>query len=79
MRRPIKAYDSVEGPEKVDVETPPCPRCHEGGWVTITSNELDALLGGEPIQSALPNTPAPEREQIRTGYHPDCWAAAFGE
>lgn len=76
--RSIKAYDNVEGPHKADVETPPCPHCHQSGWVTITAEELDALLSGEPIQTALANTAPGEREQIRTGYHPRCWTEAFG-
>ncbi|WP_288785949.1 hypothetical protein [uncultured Microbacterium sp.] len=58
--------------------TPACMFCGRTSVVELTSDEAAALRAGAPIQDAAPNRPAPERELIRSGIHPACWADAFG-
>lgn len=58
--------------------TPACMFCDQSSIVELTAAEADALRAGLPIQDAAPDRPAPERELIRSGIHPECWADAFG-
>lgn len=58
--------------------TPACMFCQETSTVELTRAEYRLFTEGEPIQDAMPDRPAPERELIRTGIHPTCWADAFG-
>lgn len=38
---------------------------------------MDWVTGRKPIQNALPEVPAAEREQMITGMHPECWNEMF--
>lgn len=61
------------------VETPECAWCGKGGVVEIKFIEYVAyFLDRKLIQEAMPNVPAPIREQIKTGYHPECFAEFAG-
>jgi len=59
------------------VPTRVCPVCYESGTVAIPAEGYERWVAGELIQVALPTTPAGIREQLKTGYHPDCWDTAF--
>jgi hypothetical protein len=60
------------------VRTPVCFRCHRADLVTLPTAAAAALAAGALMQEALPELPRPVREQLITGTHPACWAAAFG-
>jgi len=58
--------------------TPECQFCGLTGVVELTATEVAVLATGAPVQDAMPDRPAPSREQVRTGIHPECWTAMFG-
>lgn len=58
--------------------TPVCMFCQKTSIVELTADEASALAAGVVIQDAAATRPAPERELIRTGIHPDCWTENFG-
>lgn len=58
--------------------TSACMFCQNTSAIEITRAEHALLREGVPIQDALVNRPAPERELIRSGIHPSCWVDAFG-
>jgi len=58
--------------------TAACMSCHRESAIDLTAQEVASWQAGTPIQDAMPGRPAPERELIRSGIHPECWAAAFG-
>jgi hypothetical protein len=61
------------------VETPSCSWCGKTGTVELTFQDyINFEHGNGLIQERLPNTPAPIREQLKTGYHPSCWTEMFG-
>jgi hypothetical protein len=61
------------------VETPTCAWCGKGGTAEITfKNYLAYFEDRQLIQDAMPNIAAPIREQIKTGYHPQCFAEFAG-
>ena len=47
--------------------------------IPVAQAQLDAWMGGELIQRAMPNLSADDREFIMTGITPESWKAAFGE
>ena len=61
------------------VSTPACFLCHRADHITLPAYAAAALAAGAPVQDVLPDMPRPEREQLISGTHPDCWAAAFGD
>lgn len=61
------------------VETPTCPRCGEGGTLVVDSDGYADWRAGTLIQQALPELTNAQREQLKTGIHPDCWTAIFAE
>jgi len=60
-------------------QTPACPRCGKPSLLTLDERAVDAWEAGTLIQDAFPNKTAAEREQIKTGFHPECWKQEFGE
>jgi hypothetical protein len=66
------------GDETVTHVTPACMFCQETSTVELTRAEHRMLTEGVPVQDAMRDRTAAERELIRTGIHPTCWAAAFG-
>lgn len=63
---------------KMVITTPRCPECSEAGILQIPADGWDAWQAGALIQDAFPELSADIREQLNTGYHPDCWETAFG-
>jgi hypothetical protein len=55
------------------IPTRVCPECQKPGTVAIPAEGYERWTRGELIQVALPDTPAGIREQLKTGYHPECW------
>lgn len=64
--------------ETVQHETAACMFCQRTSIVELTAAEVGAWLSGVAIQDAMPERGAPERELIRSGIHPECWAESFG-
>lgn len=67
---------------KTTVYTPQCPHCGKTGELVIPMSDVRGVIrwqSGMHIQSALPNWSAEMREQLKTGFHPDCWDETFSE
>jgi hypothetical protein len=45
----------------------------------VTPAQIEAWIGGELIQNAMPNLSVEEREFLITGTTPEEWKAIFGE
>lgn len=64
------------------IDCKPCMFCRSGPYkitVDIEPEQYRRWLGGTPIQLAMPNLTADEREQLMTGSHPECWDNGFGD
>jgi hypothetical protein len=74
------ASKTVHSPyaDTIIFDTPTCPSCGEKGMVTLVKDEYEEWRKGALIQNAFPSMPAPIREQLKTGYHPECWTKTFG-
>lgn len=59
-------------------QTPSCFVCGRVSLIELHAATAAALSAGAPAQALLPEMPRPEREQLISGTHPACWAAAFG-
>lgn len=59
--------------------TGPCPHCGLRGSVLASVAGYKAWREGTLIQTALPEVPVEQREQIKSGFHPACWRAVFGD
>lgn len=60
------------------LKTPLCPWCNKHGMIEIDRNQYNAWkYGGVLIQNAFPQLDKALREQIKTGYHPECWDEMF--
>lgn len=66
------------------VKTPVCGWCNKSGMVELPYNRAEAERRlyiwqhkNVLLQDALPDVSAPLREQIKTGYHPECWDTMF--
>jgi hypothetical protein len=55
-----------------------CQFCGTTSTVELTAKEVAVWVTGAPIQDAMPDRPAPSRELVRNGTHPECWTAMFG-
>ena len=60
------------------VETPTCTWCGYKGELEVPMSGLVARRGGALIQDAFPEMQRPQREQIVSGTHPECWQEMFG-
>lgn len=60
-----------------NVITHPCPICGQTSIVKVDYQALKRWQRGELIQNCFPEMSAPEREQLKTGYHPECWRKVF--
>lgn len=60
--------------------TPPCMVCGKSSEMEVDSVALHRWqTQGWLIQTAFPDMPAPEREQLKTGTHPACWTEMFAD
>ena len=55
-----------------------CPVCYKTGTIMVDEQELLHYLRGNYVQDSFKTMPAPLREQIITGTHPECWQKMFG-
>lgn len=60
------------------IETPRCSWCGYKGELEVPMSGLVARNQGALIQDAFPEMSRPEREQIVSGTHPECWEKMFG-
>lgn len=60
------------------VETPLCTWCGYKGELEVPMSGLVARKNGALIQDAFPEMGRPQREQIVSGTHPECWQEMFG-
>jgi len=60
------------------VETPKCFHCGENGLVEVPMKGFLIRQLGGLIQDAYPDLPAPIREQMVSGTHPQCWDELYG-
>lgn len=54
-----------------------CSRCGKAGFLSVDEDQLFEWLSGGLIQEAFPGMPAPLREQLLSGIHPECWENIF--
>jgi hypothetical protein len=63
--------------ELVTVETKRCIHCGETGVMAVGKEGIALRQAGESIQDCFPYLSAPEREQLISGTHPECWDEMF--
>ncbi len=69
---------SVVSTSKVLTKT--CPECGLRGVLEVPKDGYYRWqFGGAHIQNALPSLSVALREQLITGYHPECWDDLFGD
>lgn len=56
-----------------------CPHCGREKFIQLEEDKLDRWIGGELIQNVWPEKSPDEREEIKTGFCPECWIDLFGE
>jgi len=61
------------------VLTKTCLCCSKTGEVDVPEEGYAKWKAGAFIQNAMPEVPAPLREQLITGTHPACWEAMFAD
>lgn len=54
-----------------------CPFCGETGTIRARVEGMQAWQKGALIQHALPELTPAQREQLITGFHPECFEDAF--
>ena len=61
-------------------ETPVCSWCGNTGWMEVPEASYNAWQSRTMlIQDAFPHLTPAQREQLKTGYHPECWEKMFGQ
>ncbi len=63
---------------KTTINTKPCPRCGRVDQLTVTKAGVARYLAGTLIQNAFPELTLDQREQMMTGFCPNCWTIIFG-
>lgn len=56
-----------------------CPMCGKSHSVEVNLSAYEKWQNGELIQRAMPNLSATEREQLISGFCPDCQDKIFGK
>jgi len=69
--------------DQIIVMTPKCWHCGDIGEVVMSFEDAEhgenLRSAGGLIQECYPTLSRGEREQIKTGIHPQCWALMFGQ
>lgn len=60
------------------IKTTYCPICGKPHYVNVDPVGYQAWVDGTPIQYALFDLTADERELLLTGIDPQCWDSLFG-
>lgn len=63
----------------VAVTTPACMLCGKESDLRVDATRYTAWVNGELIQLAFPDMTDSEREQLKSGIHPECWEQMFGD
>lgn len=71
----LENYDKPE-PNLVEVITH-CMTCGVSSSIMMTKEQHDRWKGGELVQNVFPDMPAPQRELLISGTHPECWERLF--
>lgn len=58
---------------QLTVETPPCMACGRTTLLEVDADAYRTWQAGASIQVAFPHVPAPQRELLLSGIHPECW------
>lgn len=61
----------------IDFTTKPCLHCGKSSTLRINAEQLALWNKGILVQTAFPDMPAPERELLISGTHPECWNKIF--
>lgn len=65
---------------QVGVTTPPCMHCGKQSEIWVDNEALGKWIKRELlIQDAFPELTYDQRELLKTGTHPQCWIAMFGD
>lgn len=68
---------SEETHQLIQHRTPRCLYCGNTGIVVANRRGVMRWEAGELIQKALPELSAEHREQMISGFHPECFDKAF--
>lgn len=55
-----------------------CPHCDREKAIQVEEDKYNRWLEGELIQNVWPEKSTEEREEIKTGFCPECWNFMFG-
>ncbi len=79
MRLELSATEaSVPKGEEIDVPTPKCIYCEEGGSVVVPrKGHMSWARYGTPLDEAFPDLPGEVKIQLSTGIHPKCYDESF--
>jgi hypothetical protein len=61
----------------IRVQCPTCLVCGDASVMTVDAAAFAAWNRGTLIQVAFPDLSDAQREQLKTGYHADCWDQMF--
>ena len=78
MRRKETTVSNNIAQEPYVISTPTCGICNKDGYVEATLEGYLQWNFGMLIQDAFPTMPAPLREQLKTGTHPECYQKMLG-
>lgn len=62
---------------QIEIVTKQCQVCRKSSVMTVDSDAYNRWKDGMLVQKAFPDMPAPEREMLITGTHPECWTKMF--
>lgn len=61
----------------IRIATPRCFYCGQRGEILGSLAGVEKYEAGALMQDAFPDMSAPEREQLISGTHPECWKKMF--
>jgi hypothetical protein len=64
---------------EIIITTNPCINCEKHSEVTVDFEAWAKWSAGALIQDAFPHFSPEERELLKSGTHPECWDALFGD
>ena len=56
-----------------------CPHCGKRKFIVVEEDKFNKWITGGLIQDVWPEKSPEEREEIKTGFCPECWKDLFGE
>lgn len=75
----MKTYEfaPIDAPQHISIIDNSCMICKEQNQIYIFEKDYKAWMDGSYIQDAFPYLSPQQREIIKTGIHPDCWAKLY--